>query len=294
MNDAEFVHLPDRAVVALTGPDTRDFLQVIVTNDVDLITNQQAIYAALLTPQGKVLHDFFIVQHKDALLLDCAYSTLDGLMRRLKMYKLRADVTITDATEHFSVYASLGIAGLKAAPGHTVPFGDGVAFVDPRIVAMGTRFILPKDEGESALKEAGFTPGTRGNYDARRLSLGIGEGGKGVAPETLFPLEAGFEELHGVSFTKGCYVGQEVTSRMKSRSLVRKRLLPVTIDGEIPEPGCTLYLGEKPGGEFIGGAGHIGLALVRLEALTRTETDGTFLTDGETSLKPTRPDWANL
>lgn len=297
-----YVPLDGRALLAVSGEDARDFLQGLITNDVENLSPERAIYAALLTPQGKYLHDFFLFEHDGAILLDCAADRRDDLKRRLSMYKLRAKVVLDEPAEDVRVFALIGrgaldAVGLSDEAGHCRVFGGGsgagVAFTDPRIAAMGARAVLPGD-GAAALETAGFATAEPDIYEALRISLGVPDSGADLVPDKSFLLECGFEELNGVDFKKGCYVGQEVTARMKHRSLVRRRLLPVAFDGPPPETGAPVKKGDIEAGEIRSVADGMGLALLKLDhALAALET-GEPLKAGDASATPERPEWLRL
>lgn len=291
MTDAFFVPLADRGIVALTGDDTTEFLQGLVTNDISTASDTRAIYAALLTPQGKYLHDFFVLRLGEALCLDCDANRLEDLSRRLSRYRLRAKVDIADASDRFELFALFGKdalphAGLSAEEGGAAPFAGGTAFVDPRDPLLGARAVLPAGEGTGKIEAAGFTPVDRQEYDILRMSLGIADGDPEIEPEKSFPMEYGLDELHGISFTKGCYVGQEVTVRMKTRGLVRKNLVSVKIDGAAPAAGAELRMGDTVAGELRAACGATGIALVRTEALAKARAEGVPFEAGSSRLYP--------
>jgi hypothetical protein len=295
MTDAEFLPLTDRGIVSLAGDDATGFLQGLVTNDVTTASDDRVIYAALLTPQGKYLHDFFVLRSDHALYLECDARRLEDLVRRLSRYRLRAKVDISDASDRFGVYALFGSealqrVGLAADEGRATRLADGIAFVDPRNAALGARALLPGDDGAQRLKEAGFSPSNGSTYDTLRMSLAIAAGDPEIEPEKSLPMEYGLDELHGVSFTKGCSVGPEVTVRMKTRGLVRKRLVPVRIEGGTPVVGTALHWGNKTVGELRAICGAAGLALVRIDALDEALTDGTPFEAGASRLYPQVPE----
>ncbi len=288
-----YLELAERGVLAVSGPDARTFLQGLVSNDVLRVTPSMAVYAALLTAQGRYLHDFFIAEIAGALCLDCEASRRDDLLRRLKLYKLRSKVTLEDLTQRFAVAAMPGSAaimalGLGPEPGAAKEMLGGVAFVDPRLAAMGARAILPREPMAAALTGAGFTAGAPAEYDTLRLTLGLPDGSRDLVVEKSLLLESGFDELNGVDWKKGCYVGQELTARTKYRGLVKKRLLPVRIDGPIPAPGTEIKAGAEEAGEMRSANGALGLALLRLEQIDKE------LTAGSAKVKPARPDWLRL
>lgn len=227
-----------RQIFTLTGPDTLSFLQGLVSNDVGKLKDG-LVYAALLTPQGKYLADFFLLQQGQAVLLDVAEPLAAGLVKRLNMYKLRADVTIAPSDLVLS-------QGLDAAP----PDGH----LDPRTPALGWRAYRP---------EPGPTIPTD-DWDALRVAHGIPESGIELTPDDTYILEAGFERLHGVDFRKGCYVGQEVTARMKHKIELRKGLARVAISGDA-EPGAEITADGKPAGTLHTRSGDRALAHLRFD-----------------------------
>ena len=289
-----FAVLEDRSVLSVSGRDRVSFLQGLVSNDIEKAGPGSAIYAALLTPQGKYLYDFFIVEAGeageagDALLLDCERAGLDGLKKRLSLYKLRADVTFKDRSDEWVVAAVFGNGSIEAAI-------EGVAvFADPRLAKAGVRCILPKAEARTILEKAGLTPANEADYDRLRLTLGLPDGSRDLIAEKSTLLESGFDELNGVDWDKGCYMGQELTARTKYRGLVKKRLMPVTFDGPPPEPGTPVMLEGKEAGEVRSSQttadGGIGLALIRLDALEHSAD----LKAGDVSVTPSKPDWADF
>lgn len=298
MTTHQSVLLPHRAVLAIAGDDRKTFLQGLVSNDVTRVSGDRAIHAAFLTPQGKFLHEFFICERDGTLFLDAEAERLDDLRTRLSRYRLRAKVTL-EARPDLAVAVAFGAAkdtlGLPAEAGAAKPFGPaGVAYVDPRLPQAGLRFVLPAEGATEALADAGFTDGLAEDWEEHRLRLGLPDGSRDLPIEKAFLMESGFEELHGIDFKKGCYIGQELTARMKYRALVKKRLLPVTIDGPLPAPGTPLTTADgKDAGEMRSGivkeGGAIGLALVRLEHRTAGP-----LQAGAALVSPVLPDWMRL
>ncbi|HXC89932.1 MAG TPA: folate-binding protein [Stellaceae bacterium] len=294
MADARFVLLDDRGVLAVGGPDRRVFLQGLVSNDVDKVGPAQARYAALLTAQGKYLHDFAMVELDEALLLDAEAARLADLKRRLTIYRLRAKATL-DARPDLAVAAVFGADapaafGLPAEPGAARPFASGVAFVDPRLPALGVRCILPREGARPTLAGAGLAEAGFEAYDEMRLGLGIPDGRRDLVLEKSILLEAGFDELNGVDWNKGCYIGQELTARTKYRGLVKRRLMPVAIDGPAPASGTPVYAEGRDVGEMRSSRAGRGLALLRIDAAL----DGRRLTAGEAVVVPERPKWMRI
>ncbi len=289
--------LPHRAVLALTGADTESFLQGLVSNDVEKLTAEHALYAALLTPQGKFLHDLIMVRRGDAVLIDCEAARRADLQRRLTIYRLRAKVTIAPADDLVVAVAfgpgAAGAFGLGPVAGATKVLDSGVAvFVDPRLADLGLRLIGPREAVVAALAGVGLTLSEGGEaYDRHRLLLGVPDGSRDIAVDRGFLLENNFEELNGVSFTKGCYVGQELTARTKHRANIRKRLYTVRFDpaAEPPAPDTPILLGGKEVGAMRTAVPGIGLAVLRLDDLQEREGDAHVFTAGELVVEPVRP-----
>jgi folate-binding protein YgfZ len=297
--DSGYVVLAERGLVALRGDDARGLLQGVISTDIERVTPASASYGALLTPQGKYLFDFVIVQVGDALLLDTERARIDDLMRRLMMYRLRAKVEIEDRSEELEVAAVLGddLAArldLPERPGAARALNDGAMLIDPRIARLGGRAVLPRGHSAGVFEDLGFAPAPPAAYERLRLVLGVPDGSRDLVVDRSTLLESGFEELHGVDFQKGCFVGQELTARMKYRGLVRKRLMPVAFEGPPPAPGTPIRLGGKDAGEMRSGQDGHGLALLRLEQVARAAEEGVPLLADATELIPHRPDWASF
>lgn len=281
------------------GGDRLGFLQGVISNDIDKVGHARAIYAALLTPQGKVVHDFFALPEPggERLLLDCERRRIEDLERRLAVYRLRAEVTFEDVSEDYDVVALFGAgapkaAGLSAEAGHAASLGRGVAYVDPRLAAAGARAVLPKAEAAATLEALGFAAAEADDYDRWRLGLGLPDGSRDILVEKSFPLECGFDELNGVDYEKGCYVGQELTARTHYRGKVRKRLVPVRLEGKPPEPGAPIMLGERSAGEMCSAREGRGIALLQLDRIAEAVRDGAAFTAGSARITAEKPAWA--
>jgi len=273
----EAAFLDDRAVIAISGPEARPFLQGLVTNDVaGGLAPGSGLYTALLSPQGKVLFDFFVTEGDGALLLDVARDSAEALLKRLKMYKLRAKVEI-EARPQLGVFLNL-----EGHPSNrpTTYAERAVSFADPRAPGLGVRSI-----GAIAEMPANL-PGARA-YHEERFRLGVPEG-RDFGTEKIFALDAGLDELNGVSFTKGCYVGQELTSRMKHRATARKRILGVAGQEALPAPGAPIRRGNTEIGELLSSSGIQGFALIRLDRLNESSGD---IHAGAIPVALTRPAW---
>lgn len=294
--------LESRALLGLHGADARGFLQGMISNDIEKLSSDRAIWAALLTPQGKFLHEFFLSLEPspegaaEAILIDCEAARRADLKRRFSLYKLRAKVTIEDLGEDLAVAALFG-PGTAAAltlpeeAGAAAPFGGGLAYIDPRLPGLGARAVLPRNGAEAAFREAGFGPATPVAYDRHRISRGVPDGSRDLEIERSPLLENGFEELNGVDWDKGCFMGQELTARTKYRALIKKRLMPVEIAGPTPDSGAPVMCAGKAVGTLRSVAGNIGLALLRLDALEGAAGE---LTAGEARVTPRKPDWARF
>lgn len=280
----------DRGLIKVSGPDAVPFLQGLISNDVTKVGPDRAIYAALLTPQGKFLHDFFITADGDGVLLDCEAERRVDLFTRLKRYRLRSKVELADVTEAWAVLAAWGgsaldVLGLQPKPGAATPFGSGTAYTDPRHAGLGARVLVAAGETGSLPHDLTLTG--RAEYESLRLSLGIPSGAVDLPVEKAFLLESGFDELNGIDWQKGCYVGQEVTARTKYRGLLRRRLAPVAVDGLPPADDARIFADGRDVGELRSQQNGQGLALIRLDAIAA----GARLTCGGATLTAHVPDW---
>lgn len=272
MNACQRIELPARAVIRLEGAEAKSFLNGLISNDTGRIGPERAIYAALLTPQGKFLHDLMLAEQGDgALLLETEAARAPELLKKLTMYRLRAKVSFTPL-EGWKVFALIGPEApqaltLAAAPGTAKAFQSGVAFIDPRLAALGARILLPPGEAIALGEPAGFD-----DYDRLRISLGVPDGARDIEIDKGLLMENHFEALNGVDFRKGCYVGQELTARTKHRGLVKKKLYRVhALDGAaaLPGPDTPITLDGAEAGILRSASGTEGLALLRIEAVEK-------------------------
>lgn len=254
------VHLQNRGLLSLEGADKKSFLQAIITQDIEKLDVDTPLYAAILTPQGKYLFDFFLSQSSDgeSIFIDCEAERTSQLIARLTMYKLRADVTITDLSNHYDIWAILE---------------GGSGYPDPRHHGLGNRLIIAKGE-EPQCDIAPYD-----TYDILRLKLGIPDASKDIELEKRPVLEANFEALNGVSFNKGCYVGQEVTARMQHRGAVRKHIYAISVVGGAPAFGSIIYCDDKKAGHLLSANGELALALIKDEY---TKGDHLLTSEGKT------------
>ena len=293
MSTPLYVPLDDRGVVSVDGPEAGPFLQGLISNDIERVTEARGIYAALLTPQGKFLHDFFVLRRGDGYLLDCEGPRIGDLGGRLVAYRLRADIELADATEDFRVVAlfggeSVGGDGFDLAPGEgsAAPCEGGTVMCDPRDAALGLRAVLPSDADLAFLERAGFSKGHVADYERHRIARGAPDGSRDMEVGRATLMECGFEALNGVDFEKGCYVGQELTARTKHRGLVRRRLAPVALEGPLPPAGTPIMAGEREVGEIRSGLDDAALAVLRLERIAAAAEAGEPLTAGEARVIP--------
>ena len=277
--------LPERGVVALGGRDAAKFLQGLITNDIDsLEAPPRALYAALLSPQGKILFDFITVRVGEDFLLDVARARSPELVKRLTMYKLRAEVTIRDVSEQWTIAATWGRAHLPEAPA-----SGAVTFKDPRFDGLGYRTLIPAGAAAASVPSA-----TAAQYHAHRIACGVPESGLDFELGETFPHEAMLDQLHGVSFEKGCYVGQEIVARMEHRGTARTRTVPVVASAALPAGRPDIRAGDVSIGRLGSVNGARGLAMVRLDRAAEFALKSIPLSAGGIPLKIEFPSWAHL
>lgn len=290
MSQLKLCSLKNRSLLRLSGEDVKSFLQNLITNDVDQLSENQSLYSALLTPQGKFLHDFILIQWGDHIFLDCLTERSADLIRRFTMYKLRADVTIEDVTNQHQVLAVFGKEEESQFPlplteGSIASGDDYLIYSDPRLADLGHR-IIAKTDSRWREKYPTLNNVESGEYIQHRLSLGVPEGGLDIEPEKNFLLEVNFEELHGVSFSKGCYVGQELTARTKHRAKIKKRLLKFHFEGNL-KIGDPISFAGKEIATVTSFERPYGLALTRLKDWNNMMNEQTHFTpDGLILSKP--------
>ena len=290
MPDLRMTPLPHRSLLALGGEDRVAFLQGLVSADAARAAPDRALYGAFLTPQGKFLHDFFMAATADSLVLEVEAEGREDFRQRLSRFRLRSRVTL-EARDDWQAHALFGRDAAAAfalnQAGAACSFAGGIVFADPRLIDSGLRAWLPP-AALPALAELGFVAADWAEWDGLRIGLGLPDGRRDMAAERTILLEAGFDELNGVDWQKGCFMGQEVTARSKYRGQIKKRLLPVGIEGPAPEPGSSIFAGDQEAGEMRSHCGQIGLALLRLDRLDQR------LTCGGAVLVPRPPGWVAL
>jgi folate-binding protein YgfZ len=286
MSAFSFSLLPQRGVVAVGGPDRVEFLQGLISNDTTKVAPGSAIWAALLTPQGRFLNEMFVADGgEETLLLETERARAPALAKKLSLYKLRSKVTVEDRSSAMEVAAAFGAAQA------TLPsLAYTVAFPDPRLRELGYRILAPAGTLKEGLAAQGMAEVPFEEYDALRLALGVPDGSRDLPIEKALLLENGFDELHGVDWNKGCYMGQELTARTKYRALIRKRLLPVNVEGDAPSPGTIVEMDGKEVGELRSGSGTRALALLQLDAVR----SGAALSADGRRVTPEIPGWLQL
>jgi hypothetical protein len=276
--------LPDRGIVEIEGPDAAGFLHNLVTNHVAGLAVGQATYAGLLTPKGKIMFDFLVYRRgEESFLLDCAKDVAADLAKRLGLYKLRAKIAVTDHGDALTVGASWGEdAGWPA--GQALEDYD-----DPRHGPLGKRFIAPAafwDQHESA---AGADAARA--YHRHRIALGVPEGGRDFAFGEAFPHDACFEALNGVDYRKGCYIGQEVVSRMHHKGTAKTGVAIVEAAADLPEGGAAIHAGDSPAGQLGSVDGARGIAIVRMDRIEKARADGQSVTADGREVTVAMPAW---
>jgi folate-binding protein YgfZ len=281
--------LPDRGVVKVVGDDVRKFLNGLITADMDKVKPGTARFAALLTPQGKIVADFMVTELDPAegggFFLDCPRALAPTLVEKFNFYKLRAKIIVEDLSEVLGVMAVWDNAGLSEY---------GLAYADPRLPALGTRVMLPPHLTEEAASDLAAELATADDYEAHRIALGISRGGIDFMYGDIFPHEANMDQLGGIDFDKGCYVGQEVVSRVEHRATARSRLVPIAYDEFAPEDGLPVMAGEKQVGTLGSTANKRGIALLRLDRVADAMAAGIPLQAGGVTIRAVKPEWAKF
>lgn len=313
--------IENRGVLSVSGEDAKKYLQGLITNDITQLSETNALYTAFLTPQGKFLYDFFITERLGVLFLEVEKERLEELKKRLQLYKLRADVELEDVSDLYQVWAFWGEGvnqhfNLTLTPGQAIINDRHIFYIDPRWPEMGVRGLLyhskkapneridmettmavsiPAPLAASATPSLphqkflsqGFTLKQFDDYDLIRLKHGLPDGSRDMMIERAIPLECGLDELNAISWTKGCYMGQELTARTKHRGLVRKRYFPIFFEGKAPSMGTKLIQNHEEVGEIYSSYGSYALARLKLEAVEeKTQLSGEGL-----PCKIIKPQW---
>jgi len=281
--------LPDRGVIKVAGNDARSFLHGLVTTDILRLQPGIARFCALLTPQGKIIADFFVAEAPatdgGGFFLDLPRALAPALIGKLNLYKLRAKLVIEDLS---------GTLGVLTAWGGSGKTKYGLCYDDPRLAALGLRVILPPHLAAAAAAELGADLVEAGEYEAHRIALGVPRGEIDFSYGDSFPHEADMDQFGGVDFAKGCYVGQEVVSRIEHRGIARARVVPVRYTGAAPEPGAAVLAGDRQVGTMGSAAAGHGLALLRLDRVAEAMSQGEIIAAGGIPIHLVKPDWARF
>jgi folate-binding protein YgfZ len=282
--------LPDRGVAKVVGDDAGKFLNGLITVDCATVAPGRARYAALLTPQGKIISDFFVAaappEDGGGFFLDVPRALAPPLVQRLNFYRLRAKVIVEDLSD---------VLGVMAAWGGNAQTSVGLSYPDPRLPELGLRCMLPPHLADQAIADLGARRVDAAAYDAHRIALGVPQGEADFGYGDAFPHEADMDQLHGVDFDKGCFVGQEVVSRMAHRGTARTRVVPVSYDGTaLPAAGTPVTAGDKTVGTLGSTANGRGMAMIRLDRAAEALAAAVPLLAGGVELRLVKPSWARF
>ena len=281
--------LPDRGVVKVAGDDARGFLNGLVTNDIAKVAPGKPRFAALLTPQGKIIVDFIVAEAPSndggGFFLDCPRALASALVEKLNFYKLRAKVICEDLSS---------VLGVMAIWDGTAESEYGLSYPDPRLPALGSRIMLPPHLAEEAAADLGGMLAGADAYEAHRIALGVPRGGLDFIYGDTFSHEADMDQLNGVDFGKGCYIGQEVVSRVEHRASARSRVVPIVYDEFAPSSGLPVMAGDRQIGTLGSTAKGHGLALMRLDRIRDALAAGATIEAGGIAIRAVKPAWAKF
>jgi len=293
MNVKNVYILDDRAILYVNGEDAKEFLQNLISNNINKVTDTNSCFTSLLSPQGKFLYEFFIIKHKSGYIIDCEKPQVDGLFKQLSIYKLRSKVEILNLSNEFVVAAFshekfLTFDEAQDISGFTLKYREDPIFLDPRHKKLGARLIINLEKLYLSLKKLGLKDSKLKDYYSFSHKLGIVPKDLNKLQNKLFGIECNYEELNGIDFKKGCYVGQENTARIKLKNKLSKRLLPInTIQGELTE-GESIYYNEKEIGKVLIEKDYP-FALIKYRDLNLSVNDNFNTKDA--SIKIEKPDW---
>ena len=293
MNVKNVYILDDRAILYVNGEDAKEFLQNLISNNINKVTDANSCFTSLLSPQGKFLYEFFIIKHKSGYIIDCEKPQVDGLFKQLSIYKLRSKVEILNLSNEFVVAAFshekfLTFDEAQDISGFTLKYREDPIFLDPRHKKLGARLIINLEKLYLSLKKLGLKDSELKDYYSFSHKLGIVPKDLNKLQNKLFGIECNYEELNGIDFKKGCYVGQENTARIKLKNKLSKRLLPInTIQGELTE-GESIYYNEKEIGKVLIEKDYP-FALIKYRDLNLSVNNNFNTKDA--SLKIEKPDW---
>jgi len=295
MEKNEVITLEDRGFIQVNGPEAKDFLQNIVTNDIEKVTSSSTVFSSILTPQGKYLFEFFILKLKDSYLIECEKKSTAEIIKLLNFYKLRSKVDFIDLTEKY-VAAVISLEKFKEinssslSKGSTASYRDDPVYIDPRNDKLGAKIISKLENIHLTIKKLNLTIADKKKYYGKSFELGIPQIDLNKLKDKIFGIENNLDELNGIDFKKGCYVGQENTSRIKLRNKLRRRILPVKkITGEMYENDIIKYNNKEIGKIMIDKP--YSFALVKVVDPDLKEFNNNELVCGNSKIKILKPDW---
>ena len=295
MEKNEVITLEDRGFIQVTGLEAKDFLQNIVTNDIEKVTNNSSVFSSILTPQGKYLFEFFVLKFKNSYLLECEKKSSTEIIKLLNFYKLRSKVDFIDLSEKYvaaviSLEKFKEMNGSNLSKGSTTSYGDDPVYIDPRNDKLGAKIISKLENIHLTIKKLNLKISDKKNYYNKSFELGIPQIDLNKLKDKIFGIENNLDELNGIDFKKGCYIGQENTSRIKLRNKLRRRILPIQkISGEISENDVIKYKNNDIGKILIDKP--YSFALVKIVEPDIKEFSNTELTCGKSKVKILKPDW---
>ena len=295
MEKNEVIILEDRGFIQIKGSEAKDFLQNIVTNDVEKVTSGSTVFSSILTPQGKYLFEFFVLKLKDNYLIECEKKSTTEIIKLLNFYKLRSKVDFIDLSEKYataiiSLEKFKEINGSNLSKGSTISYGEDPVYIDQRNEKLGAKIISKLENIHLAIKKLNLKITDKEKYYSKSFELGIPQINLDKLKEKIFGIENNLDELNGIDFKKGCYVGQENTSRIKLRNKLRRRILPVKeIAGEILENDIIKYKNSEIGKIMIDKP--YSFALVKVVELDLKELTNTELMCGKSKVKILKPEW---
>ena len=297
MKNTETCILEDRGIIYIEGPDTNEFLQNIITNDLNKVSDKQSIFSSLLTPQGKYLFDFMVVKHKKGYLLDCEKTEIDNLIKTLNLYKLRSKLEILNLSNEFIVaavsfdkYLSLET---NQEPGYTIKYREDTVLLDPRNIILGARLISNLEKLYLSLKKLDLKIVDTNIYYEKSYKLGIAQKKNSKLKDKIFGVECNFEELNAIDFKKGCFVGQENTSRIRLRNKLRRRLLPLKVkEGKILEGDLIKFNNKEVGRILI--PDPFPFAIIKVTDPNINEFLNKELLCGSAKVEIIKPEWLKL
>jgi folate-binding protein YgfZ len=274
MTNNLYIPLKNRSVIQISGAESQKFLQGLISNDINKVSEENAIYSLMLTPQGKFLYDFFICQREGLLLIDCNREKLPEIIKKLSMYKLRSDVKIEDMSQKYEVVSIIGdkiFEIISQNAGQAKQSGGGVLYIDPRSKKMCGRAIIEINNYSQFLEGLDFTQDSFSEYEVIRINACIPEGNVDLLPDKSFPHDFAMDSLNAIDYKKGCYVGQEVTARVHYKGTGRKKLFVVESASEcsLPEFNSDITSGDEKIGVLLSSINNIGLATLIMESVEK-------------------------